>query len=1154
MSTPVHDPIRESPLGQVLAKVFDGAWYGGRYPDVMRTGIDPLRHFILHGAAEGRDPNRWFDSTWYRAQYADVAASGMNPLLHYLQSGAAERRNPHPRFDAVWYVNQHPEAASNPLVFHLHVGAARGWGTEKPIVIADYLPSTAAPLVCPEGRGVDVVIPVYRDLAVTRRCLESVLADPDGLAGRIIVVDDCSPEPALSAWLASVAKAGRITLLRNRKNLGFVASVNAGMRAAGTHDVVLLNSDTEVPPGWLRRLTAQAYQDELIATVSPLSNNATICGYPRDQGGPIPFGASLAEVDGACRRVNAGRFVDLPTTVGFCMYIRRAALDAVGGFDEAAFGRGYGEENDFCLRASALGWRHRLACDVFVYHAGAVSFGSDATALQCDAMAVLMQRYPSYGAAVAHHVALDAVGPYRLAVTAGLFAGSGLPVILMVSHDLGGGVLHHIDSLVERTAGRAHVLLLRSTARGPCLSVPAVPGHATLTLPADRLEDLVRYLRSAGIRRVHVHHVAGMDLDIQALLHRLAVPFDVTVHDYFAICPQVTLLPWPDGLSCGEPGPATCNACIASRPSHASADILSWRLTHAWMFREADRVLCPSNDTRDRLARFGLAARAVVAPHDPVPSAPWPCRMSRRPAGRLRIALIGTLADHKGAAIVAAVAAAAPAAYAFHLIGSIDGDATRPGLDRLHVSGRYDPADLPDRLRKLDPHLIWFPGAVPETYSYTLSTAIESGLPIVVSDIGSFTERLTGRPLTWMIEPTLDTRPWLAAFEAVQATTRVPRMVRRRTKVTDFYGESYLVPSPKRGCDGLIDVRRPGRVAVVVVPERYESGALTPCAYIRLLLPLTHPSLAEDLEIVLADARSALRYRADVIVTQRHAVVDTAAADALTAHAKETGAALVYDLDDDLLHIPRSHPDADVLRPKGAVVRRLLRQADQVFVSTDALAAAVGSKAAVMANGLDEQIWGGVPALPRRPGPVRLLCMGTATHDADFAMIEPALARIVADFGPRVSVEMLGFSSSGALPEWVKRVVMPPSGGASYPGFVHWVSRDGGWDVGLAPLEDTAFNRCKSPIKTLDYAAIGLPVLASDGPVYRGSLADGVGGMLVQNTTEAWYGAISRMIRDGAWRARLAEGARAHVEAHGTLAAQAAARRAAWLAVAGKGG
>ena len=259
---PYHDKPEATPLaglGDALSGFFDAAWYLSRYPDVAASGAEPMHHFVHYGAAENRDPNRFFDSAWYLAHYPDVAISGQHPLLHYLQMGAAELRNPHPRFDAVYYVDQHPEAAANPLLYHLTFGLARGWLTEKPMAIRDYLPSEAASPTAPPDLVVDIVIPVYRGMTQTRRCILSVLADPDRPAGRVIVVDDCSPEPKLSAWLDKQAAAGRIELLRNQRNQGFVASVNFAIKVSAKHDVVLLNSDTEVPAGWLSRLAGHAY-------------------------------------------------------------------------------------------------------------------------------------------------------------------------------------------------------------------------------------------------------------------------------------------------------------------------------------------------------------------------------------------------------------------------------------------------------------------------------------------------------------------------------------------------------------------------------------------------------------------------------------------------------------------------------------------------------------------------------------------------------------------------------------------------------------------------------------------------------------------------------------------------------------------------------
>jgi GT2 family glycosyltransferase/glycosyltransferase involved in cell wall biosynthesis len=1146
------DATSRADLGDALSSFFDPDWYLSRYPDIAGSGSDPLDHFVHFGLAEGRDPNRFFDGAWYLAHYPDVAGSGLYPLLHYLQCGAAELRNPHPRFDAAYYVDQHPEAAANPLLYHLMFGIARSWLTEKPISIWDYLPSDAASPAAPADLAVDIIIPVYRGLAEARRCIESVLADARRPAGRVIVVDDHSPEPRLAAWLDRQEKAGRIALLRNARNQGFVASVNMGVTAAGTNDVVLLNSDTEVAAGWVMRLAGHAYATPRVASVSPFSNNATICSYPRIAGGLPAFGLGVTELDAACQAANAGRSVELPTTVGFCMYVRRAALDDVGLFDAMAFGRGYGEENDFCLRASTRGWRHLLACDTYVYHEGSVSFGAGASPAEKQAAATLRRRYPHYPSLVAQHVKLDAAGPFRFAVTLELFRRFRRPTILMLSHEMGGGVRRHILELVARTAGLANCLLLESTARGAALSVPALPDHPQLALPADRVSDLVTVLQSAGVTRAHIHHLMSMDLDVRTLLHRLGVPFDVTVHDYFAICPQVNLLPIVQGAYCGEPDVGRCNACIAYRPSHGSRDIVSWRRGNAWQFLEAERVFCPSEDVRKRLARYGLDGRAVVVPHEPITERRW--TVSPPPLAKgdaLRVAVIGVLAGHKGALTVMTVASAAdPGKLAIQVIGEAEQELAEASAERFSVTGRYEEAELTTLLARAKPHVAWFPAQWPETYSYTLSAAIDAGLPVVATRIGAFPERLAGRPLTWLVDPEASTEEWLATFAA--ARTELMRLRRRpsgaaREPVADYYAARYVRAPAQRRRDQPVDLRRAGRVSVVVVPERFPAGALTPCAYIRLLQPLDHPAIGGDFDIVLADASEALRYDADVVVTQRHALGDLDAANALIRHCKERAITLVYDLDDDLLHVPRAHPDARLLRPKARLASRLVRGADAVWVSTPTLAASLAdlrSDVRVVENGLDERLWAAAaPARPRQE-PVRILFMGTQTHDADFAIVEPALARLKSMFAETVSVDMLGVSSRPDMPSWVNRIGMSAHATASYPGFVNWITGQH-WDIGIAPLAETPFNRCKSAIKTLDYAALGLPVLASDRAAYRGSLADGAGGWLLRDDADAWFVALVRLVRDAGLRRRLADGAR-NALSTGTLAAQAAVRRATW--------
>ena len=264
---------------------------------------------------------------------------------------------------------------------------------------------------------VDVIIPVYQDRAVTHRCLDSVLGHRQQRPHEVIVIDDASPDSDLVRYLDDLAAAGRITLLHNPVNQGFVATANRGLALHPDRDVVLLNSDTEVTSDWLDRLARCAYAGVTTGTVTPFSNNATLCSYPHPSAAnELPPGLSLAETDALFQRANAGRWLEIPTAVGFCMYIRRDCLQAVGAFDEHNFGLGYGEENDFCMRAAKAGWRHALCADTYVYHVGGVSFGERGAQLQVQAREALLALHADYDERIQAFTRTDPVRPLRVAV------------------------------------------------------------------------------------------------------------------------------------------------------------------------------------------------------------------------------------------------------------------------------------------------------------------------------------------------------------------------------------------------------------------------------------------------------------------------------------------------------------------------------------------------------------------------------------------------------------------------------------------------------------------------------------------------------------------------------------------------------------------
>lgn len=241
------------------------------------------------------------------------------------------------------------------------------------------------------SRRADVVVPVYRNVELTRRCIESVLAFGGASLGRLVLVNDRSPEPEMAALLREFrARHRQVRLLENEVNLGFVGSANRGIFVRDG-DVVVLNSDAEVTAGWLQELLLALYSDERNAAAVPLSNNGGLSSVPRlDRAIPAE---SLRGRD--LRLEELPPTTELPTAMGFCLLFRGAALDRLGAFDPA-FGRGYNEENDWCCRARSTGLRIVRANRALVFHHGSVSFGAERTELERRNARLLWSRYPGF--------------------------------------------------------------------------------------------------------------------------------------------------------------------------------------------------------------------------------------------------------------------------------------------------------------------------------------------------------------------------------------------------------------------------------------------------------------------------------------------------------------------------------------------------------------------------------------------------------------------------------------------------------------------------------------------------------------------------------------------------------------------------------------
>ena len=267
-----------------------------------------------------------------------------------------------------------------------------------------------------------VSVPVYNGFESVQRCLTALAACPVAAFFRTVIINDASPDERIAPMLNAFALGQpRMQVRHNTTNRGFTWNVNQAFAAASADEhVCLLNADTVVTTGWLDAMLACVVDDASVGTVTPFSNNATICSFPDfSRAWPVPDAAERERIARALRAAPVSP-IDLPTGVGFCMLISAACRTKVGLFDIENFPRGYGEENDFCMRAADAGFRNVLCPNAYVAHEGGVSFAESTQALMKLGGERLLAKHPTYDAQVSSWIARDPVRARRDEIAAAL--------------------------------------------------------------------------------------------------------------------------------------------------------------------------------------------------------------------------------------------------------------------------------------------------------------------------------------------------------------------------------------------------------------------------------------------------------------------------------------------------------------------------------------------------------------------------------------------------------------------------------------------------------------------------------------------------------------------------------------------------------------
>jgi GT2 family glycosyltransferase len=587
-----------------------------------------------------------------------------------------------------------------------------------------------APSAARQTDEITVIVPIYRDFAATRVCLESLEPEIAGNAGRhAILINDATPEPRLERHLRSFAGKPGFTVLVNDSNLGFVGSVNRALTEVMSGDVVLLNADTIVPPGCFERMASIARSDPAIGTVTPLSNNGEFTSFPvAFTENPLPTRAVINDIDEVAAVVNRDQVVDLPNGIGFCMLVTRRCLEATGLLSHA-YQRGYLEDVDFCLRARERGFRNVCAPSIYVGHHGTRSFGADKRALVVRNIAVAEQRFPDYRQECALFMAADPLRRARAAIERRLVAARRYDRLLVCGSGLLKSVAEERARHLRNRGKKALLFCVERSGTGPALRVRdtdgAVPQSLTFQLDPAGLADLRDYAAAVQFGAVEVVEPSAVSDDLLQTIEGFGGPIKVLSADAGLLCPRGTLTR-PDGGICATLGTdKVCEPCASSCGETRARK--HWR--GRWTSIDKRSVVAPCEQA-EGFAAFMFAGASLpvditgVGPDESMPG-----------QGRTGLIVQGSTVDEFQ--LVRTFLREAVQRFpqqAVVVVGKTADDLALMAIGNAFVSGAVDAADCAVVLRQYGIDKIFVPLRRP-LYGHPLfGAARQSGLPMAYFD------------------------------------------------------------------------------------------------------------------------------------------------------------------------------------------------------------------------------------------------------------------------------------------------------------------------------------------------------------------------------------------------------------------------------------
>lgn len=625
------------------------------------------------------------------------------------------------------------------------------------------------------GKKIDIIVPVYNALEDLKKCLESVLKNTS-VNYELYLINDKSSDEGVGEYLKDISVCckpkhlKKLHIIENASNLGFVKTVNKGLKLS-TDDVVILNTDTEVPPEWAERFISAHENDDKIASITPFSNSATICSFPKFlENNKIYKGNSVEAIDRVFKICNFDRPIEVPTAVGFCMFMSRKVIDEIGVFDEK-FGQGYGEENDWCMRAIEKGYRNVFLTNLYVYHKHGASFNDKGSEererLRKRNHDILIEKYPEYDADIQRYIHNDPVAKIRKIIRWRLDS-IGEPILFVMARLEGGTKVYHDIQIREIKAKRQTYSMYLESALNSLVIENNSMGKERLVFDFANISSdmFARLLNLLGIKELFINHLIMYPLSkTMSYIMDTGIPYSYFIHDFYSVCPRYTLVD-NHGNYCGaETSINVCDKCLNRQgnysdcieTSEAVMGIYTYRSIWNYFFQYAKKLIAPSQFVKNVIEKYYPACNVEVKEHT---LGNGICKTFKEDFVRgdaLVVSVLGAINKPKGYDVVLELAERISKSnykIFINVLGIMESlDNPFEGVDRiLRYRGRYKRNNVSLMLAKYKTSIVLIPSIGPETFSYTTHEAVESGYPVLCFDVGAHGEFVKKSGCGWSLK------------------------------------------------------------------------------------------------------------------------------------------------------------------------------------------------------------------------------------------------------------------------------------------------------------------------------------------------------------------------------------------------------------------